>query len=305
MKIDKLNIGAVFVLYNPTKDFRVALDHVKKANITKIVIVDNSPTPCRVVENLFPVCEQLTIIQNYENYGVARALNLGCKALLDFGCDAALLMDQDSVFETGDINVLIDKAFVFGTTDIGALVPKVIPITADIDFVNWLLPGDTKFSLRRIPVKDRQTHILFSITSGSLISLSHWKMIGEFDERLFIEYVDTEYCLRLKMNGFKTIMEPSAKLFQRYGDMEQHKFFYITFNPTHHAPLRYYYLSRNKFLIWKKIFRKIPGFILWDFASGLKRGITILLFERQKFKKLYYSALGFRDFIFGRWGKYD
>ena len=263
MKSNNITIGAVFVLYNPTEDFLVALEHVQKAAIKKIMIVDNSPTLCRTVESLLPASERVTVIQNYENYGVARALNIGCEALLEFGCNAALLMDQDSVFEVEDINTLIDEANTLDAADIGALVPKIIPITADSDFVNWLLPGDTRWVPRRIPVTNKKTQILFSITSGSLITLRHWERVGGFDERLFIEYVDTEYCLRLKMNGLKTIMVPAARLFQRYGEMKQHKVFSIAFNPTHHSPLRYYYVSRNKFLVWK---------IFYHFSYPFKSG---------------------------------
>src|SRR5690606_27148133 len=43
------------------------------------------------------------------------------------------------------------------------------------------------------------------ITSGSLVNLAVFQKLGGFDENLFIDEVDFEYCLRAKVNGYKTI----------------------------------------------------------------------------------------------------
>jgi len=35
------------------------------------------------------------------------------------------------------------------------------------------------------------------VTSGSMIELATWQALGGFDEGLFIDYIDTDYCLRV------------------------------------------------------------------------------------------------------------
>ena len=41
------------------------------------------------------------------------------------------------------------------------------------------------------------------MTSGSFLNLKVYKEAGPFVDKLFIDYVDFEYCLRLKKKGFK------------------------------------------------------------------------------------------------------
>ncbi|MEJ0107143.1 MAG: hypothetical protein WDO19_33470 [Bacteroidota bacterium] len=43
------------------------------------------------------------------------------------------------------------------------------------------------------------------ITSGSLIQLDAWKETGGYNETLFIDEVDHEYCYRVKEKGYKVI----------------------------------------------------------------------------------------------------
>jgi len=43
------------------------------------------------------------------------------------------------------------------------------------------------------------------MTSGNLLNLHAVKQIGGFSEDLFIDRVDQEYCLRLRMNNFRVI----------------------------------------------------------------------------------------------------
>ena len=83
MKLKDNNVGAVFVLYNPTDTFRVAFEHVKHSSVKKIVIVDNSSNVSQSLQKLLPFDERVLLIQNFENLGVAHALNIGCQKLME------------------------------------------------------------------------------------------------------------------------------------------------------------------------------------------------------------------------------
>jgi rhamnosyltransferase len=84
------------------------------------------------------------------------------------------------------------------------------------------------------------------IASGMLIINSSLEKIGLMDEKLFIDYVDTEWCLRSKSLGYSFFMIPDAKLEHEIGDTNI-KFF--CYRVPVHSPWRRYYRVRNGFLL--------------------------------------------------------
>lgn len=58
------------------------------------------------------------------------------------------------------------------------------------------------------------------ITSGSLTNLDAWKAIGGFDEKLFIDLVDTEYDIRALMKGYCSYRINTVVLTHEIGHIE-------------------------------------------------------------------------------------
>lgn len=56
--------------------------------------------------------------------------------------------------------------------------------------------------IKKEPVEE---FIDFCITSASCTNLAVWKEVGGFDERLFIDLVDNEFCKRLIVSGYKIL----------------------------------------------------------------------------------------------------
>ena len=57
--------------------------------------------------------------------------------------------------------------------------------------------------------------ITVALQSGSLFSRSALKDVGLFDETFFIDYVDFEFCLRLRKHGFRLIEATDAPIYHR------------------------------------------------------------------------------------------
>ena len=53
------------------------------------------------------------------------------------------------------------------------------------------------------------------ITAGSLISIMAYKAIGGYNEALFIDEVDHEYCYRLRREGFQVLLCGFVKMQHR------------------------------------------------------------------------------------------
>ena len=76
---------------------------------------------------------------------------------------------------------------------------------------------------------------------GILLRRRLIEQIGMLDERFFIYWEETEWCLRAGKNGWKIMLVPQAKLW--------HKGVQRGFSPK---PSFYYYTTRNRFLSLSK-----------------------------------------------------
>ena len=105
-----------------------------------------------------------------------------------------LTMDQDSSFE-------------------GDFLKKYITCTAQFTGKEDVAMFGVNY-LERIDQKDycNSRAVIHLITSGSIMNLSLFKNIGGFDEKLFIDEVDLEYCFNSLSKGFKIIEFPNIYL---------------------------------------------------------------------------------------------
>jgi rhamnosyltransferase len=135
-------------------------------------------------------------------------------------------------------------------------------------------------------VADEPLEVAFNITSGSVLDLDIWESVKGMWEKLFIEGIDTEYCLRVNTLGYKVLIDNKSKLLQAYGNQTSVSFFGKNFFPTNHNPLRHYYRAKNRILIWKRHLIKHPYYLSWDILSLLNSLFLILFFEERKFEKI-------------------
>ena len=120
------------------------------------------------------------------------------------------------------------------------------------------------------------------ITSGSIINLNNYKKIGEFDENLFIDFVDTEYCFKSILKGFELIQFPNIYMHHKIGNSNQYRSIKNLKSSTRsiHSSVRLYYMMRN-FLYLQKKYKK-------DFKEEVAAHKKDLL-NRIKNKLLYNS----------------
>lgn len=90
--------------------------------------------------------------------------------------------------------------------------------------------------------------------SANIIKLSVWDEIGRFDESLFIDEVDSDYCIRLLLGGYRITRFNTLYLNHKLGN----KRFTIFPKVTYHSGKRLFYIFRNK-LIENKRYGSLPG----------------------------------------------
>lgn len=278
-------IAGVVVLYNPDieciKNINSYLDQV-----TLLYVIDNSEVQNKEVHSKLIMNSKVNYIANQVNLGIARALNQAAELARQNNFSFLLTMDQDSSADSELIKFYLDYLSSNDISKLGMLAP--IPVyLSEITNANYPL----------------QKEVDVAITSGCLVNLNASEKVGQFDEKLFIDYVDFEYCLRLRKMGLSIVQLGRAKIYHQLGNLEKRKFIFVPIFVTHHSPERYYYRTRNRLYIAKKYIHTFPAFIFKDFLVFLNEFLKILLYEKQKMTKIKSILLGATDFLKGRYKK--
>lgn len=229
-------LGAVIVFYHPADDCIAHASQLARL-VDRVVVVENTPdVSAQCYEGKFP--ENVDVIANGANVGIAIALNQGIDALVGAGHRYALLFDQDSV-ATPELIDGIASYFGDSRFDSGE-VALVGPAYFDARF------GRRTPFMRFAPFRAQfiepaggdPIDVDFLITSGSCIDLRYWQSIGPMENELFIDFVDVEWCLRAKRKGFRIVGLPWLTLTHSLG--EEPIRLGWRYYPLHNITRRYY-----------------------------------------------------------------
>lgn len=280
-------VAAVVVLYNP--DFNV-IKNIKSYvdQVEKLYVVDNSTKLDNSIFEKFKSLDKVEYISNKYNLGAATALNIAAKKAIKDGFKYLLTMDQDSR-ASADLVQQLQKTFqLFDNLGIAAA-----------EHLN------TDFQNITDNYKQYDREVLFTITSGNLLNLAAYKNVGDFMDKLFIDHVDHEYCLRLNKNKYKVVKTNRAIIYHRLGNQSQKKILKWTFYPSHHPPIRLFYRSRNRFYVNNLYKNFFPDYVKTDKRNFIRELIEILAFEKKVWQKLKMIILGYIHYKKNHFGKYQ
>lgn len=266
-----MKIAAVVVLYNPTFEVITNIETYKK-DVDYVICVDNTDN-----NDFESYCSDITYIPLYDNKGIAVALNIGVKKAESYGCDWVLTMDQDSSFANNIIEIY------------RTYLPKMP------HDVKMLVPSYVFSRARQLPKKD--CYIKFAMQSAAMIDISIFQEVGYFMEKLFIDVVDYEFCLRLIKRDFKILQIAKAKLNHSPANTKIISVFGFKIAYGYDSCIRYYYQARNLLYIGCKYRQLYLFFILF-----YKLAKILFLFEN-KIKYLKFFSMGVFDVYRNKFGK--
>jgi rhamnosyltransferase len=241
---------------------------------------------------------KISVVFNDENLGLARALNIGIQRAAALQYSWVLLLDQDS---------RVDRDMVYRLSGIRAAFPD--PARLAVVGSNY---GDIGKRTSDAGSPDPETadepweEVEQVITSGSLLSLPAHFAIGPFREEFFIDYIDEEYCLRAKANGYRVIRSRRELMSHVIGAPTAHRFLGFTRSTSNHGPDRRYYIARNNTVLLHE-FRNYRGgmWVLKSFGRCLRLCKRIALYESMKSRKIAAVMHGWWDGIRGNMGRRD
>ena len=277
------NVVAVVVLYNPN---RLIIKNISTyySLLENVVIVDNSETSNEEILNDLKKMSNTHLIENHENKGIATALNQGIEKAILLGGEWILTMDQDSYFEADMLknyfklyNEINDKV------KIAALGPN----------------HEKEISQEQISKVENL------ITSGTLLNAEVFKKIKGYDEKLFIDEVDNDYCYRAQLEGYNLYQCNNIFMNHELGNKKEiTSIFGSKKTRIFHSPIRLYYIVRNSLYMTEKYKTVFPNAIKKTNRDVIVRIKNNLLYGSEKWSTIKFLVFGILDFKRSRFGKY-
>jgi len=139
------------------------------------------------------------------------------------------------------------------------------------------------------------------ISSGSLIRREVIEQVGLPRADFFIDFVDFEYCLRIRSQGFIIAVVSASHLEHSIGNPQRKSLLGFSYAWGGHEPWREYYKARNEIFTLNLYF---PGWHgkLSVFSRVLRHALGILLFGSNKLQCFKMIVRGLRDGSRGQLG---
>jgi rhamnosyltransferase len=296
-KPSRNNICAVVVTYHPDIDLCERIKQIRH-QVDKLLIVDNNSAPdCVEMIRRISTDLDVDVIENESNLGVAEALNQGFKfaECFDGRYSWVLTLDQDTYCCSTLIQQLTssyedcpfrDEVGIIGTNYQEKTTARILFENAQAD-ENWA-------EVQNLP------------TSGCITSLAAFSEVGDFRRDLFIDHVDTEYCMRLRDKGYRVLISTKIGMIHPLGYYrvsKLHKWIRGSSMITNYPPLRHYYWTRNGVTLIRENFRRDVSWSLHQaYYLFFRRIVTLLLFEDKKIIKIGNIVLGVWHAVLSRGG---
>lgn len=261
-----------------------------------LVVDDGSPGDSAAILAELKIIPGVELIKLLQNVGIAEALNVGVRQGLMSGASAILTSDQDS---------LLAADYVMGmrqTHDEIVRQGKSVGVLA----AGFQSGGIVRPVLYR-DRGDNVTPTLEAIQSGMFIPAQTFQAVGEFDQRLFIDCVDSDFVLRCAALGLPTYLVRSCGISHSLGQTisvggvrasrsgRDHFAF--------HPPWRRYYITRNRIMLLVRYTQRFPR---WAAISTAGEGLQLLrslVWGPAKGQQIAAVAIGILDALRGKSGK--
>lgn len=291
-------VVALILNNNRLKDTLECLDSLKKNTYVNYSVfeldIDPEEGSVDAIRNIHPDVE---ITQLIKNLGYAGNNNIGIRAALEKGADWILLLNEDTILHSDCLTQLVEA----GESDsrIGIVGPMVYHHNE---------PGVIQSAGGKLGPHWESLHLAQNERETGQFTAPHevdWisgcaimvrraliEQVGELDERYFLYWEETEWCIRATRKGWHVVHVPQAKIWHKGVQSDSRPKPYVT-----------YYTTRNRLLTMSK--HHASWFIRLSVWGELLRTLASwTLKPKWRMMKNHRNALwkGMVDFLLRRWG---
>ena len=298
-------VSIILLTWNQLQLTTECLDSLDEMNYPQdrlqIVVCDNGSrddTPA-IIRARYP---HVVMIENGDNIGFAAGNNPGVRYALQGPSDYIMLLNNDTVVAPDMLTRLIEVAE--RDPQIGIVTPKIYYFSEPQRIwcagaaINWR-DGDTyRLQAESLDTGQPEANHAVGFASGCAMCVrrSLVDQQGLLDERFFIYYEETEWCVRLLSDQWSCLYVPSSKVWHKISSAMQAG-----------SPRSAYYMTRNRLLFLSKTrpgWRGLPPFMR---ALGREIMYITVMSVRGKHRARRIErnarARGVLDFFRGRFGK--
>jgi GT2 family glycosyltransferase len=201
-------VTVVLVTYNSASVIGPCLDSIPGA--CAIVVVDNASTD-GTPEAVAHARADATIIRNVANRGFGTACNQG---LAFVATDFVLFLNPDTLLHPNALESLVSVFSVW--PDAGLVGPRIV--NAHGVLVESCSPSRLRRGRRVSPVMPEASCCVDFLLGAALMARTNeFRVIGGFDESIFLFYEDDDLCVRYRAAGRALVYEPAASVTHLYG----------------------------------------------------------------------------------------
>ncbi|WP_406867999.1 glycosyltransferase family 2 protein [Paraburkholderia fungorum] len=304
------SVSAIVITFNPDlATFETILAAICP-QVDWVVIVDNGSKQA-VMDGLEQVAARHRCVLKAlgENLGIATAQNRGIETVREHVRGEAidshfvLFLDHDSIPAGNMVQCLLDADF--RIRERGERVGGVGPVTVDKrtgTAARFMREGRFWLNREKCPSDVPELSVDFLISSGTLTRLDVMNDVGGMNDGLFIDHVDTEWCLRALARGYRFYAARDALLTHSLGDEVVEVWSGRRREVFVHSPIRDYYASRNTLLL----LCHVPMSFAWRAFLSVRLVAQIMFFGffvAPRRKRLKLMGKGLLDGVSGRSGK--
>lgn len=276
---------AIIPTFHPDADV-VARVEALRGQVDRLIVVDDGsgPSANAVLDAIEATADH--VVRSPDNGGIAAALNSGIRLALDEGAEFLLTVDQDTDLPADYVRTALS---VFERANPVTRVGMVV-----VDAVNGrpaIPPWRSPEGFGLVPE---------AIQTGSLIRAEVLHEVGLLDERLFIDCVDTEYCLRVREAGFSIAIASGTDIRHSIGQRAPLRPFGIAMRHDdgriatyqYHSPFRRYYIARNNIDLVLRFGPKQPRWAMQTTKRETGGMIVSMVSGPQRLKHVLAIAVG-------------
>ena len=293
------SLAAIVVVYAAEADPHAAIEALCAVCGT-VMLVDNSPEGHPAADRWMGH-QQVHVLHHRNVGGLAGGYNAAIAALDRIGTDTShvVFVDEDS-----DVSVLRsflsrpDVSRLLSADETAAVTPS------HRDRATGMRARHIQLSRWRLRFLPREMHgiqrVTFIINSMSVWRRQALQTIGLFDERLGVDHVDTDYCLRAALAGLAVYVDADIEFAHSIGARRRYKAMGVSMQAGGHSAARRRSIGRSTTMLGRRYGLRFPAFAVLCTSRLLYETLGIVIAEDQKWAKVKALWRGVADAVRGR-----
>ena len=286
-------VVALVPLYRPDAEH---LDNVRSLlqQVDAVVAVDDGSGQDYALGLASLATDAIRVDALKVNSGIAAAMNAGVRTALECGATHVLTIDQDSRLGPRYVHEALAALATLSRLGVhaGALGAGIVG-SSRLGGAESIAGSDARSGIN-------------SIQSGWVIPRETLTAVGQFDERLFIDCVDTDFAIRCELAQRRIVITDACRIEHQLGAGQRRL---VTFRGrgafAFHPPLRRYYITRNRLVMLKRYGARRPALLLRQTFRETRIAVACLVVGPARGRQLRAVAHGVVDAARNRLGGVD